>query len=288
MLNGATYAEEGAFWPTTEAVFDVNLSSKAIKFRNCEMHAHIDFGFEIGGHELGNYKIVFKAIQSQDATYQASNSDATVKDNASVYGRVTSNGTKMGSNKKINTMNPGSAEVQWTTYEYKLSDFYDDGESIDGINIWINRKCTTGFIYVDDFRLIQSTNYPRYCTPARVMVTGITHTEYNVGDTFEFDGTISVLFSDGYVTTVPTDDSHVTITSPDMSTSGTPCLWRATWPTTASSPSSSSWRTPGSRCSPTTRRRRAAPWRSSCSTATTTSPTGRRRTSPTLRNAPAR
>ena len=220
MLNGATYAEEGAFWPTSEAVYDENLSTKAIKFRNCEMHAHIEFGFEIGGHELGNYKISFKVMQSQDATYQASNSDATVKDNASVYGKLTSKGVKMGANIKTNTMAPGSEEATWTTVEKYLSDFYDDGESVDGINIWINRKCTTGFIYVDDFRLIQSSSYPRYCTPARVTVSDVTKLEFEAGDDFEFDGTIKVLFSDGYETTVQADDPNVSITAPDMSTSG--------------------------------------------------------------------
>ena len=221
MLNGATYAEAGAFWPTEEAVYDANYSSKAIKFKNCEMHAHIEFGTEIKGHELGNYKVVFKALVSEDATYQASNSDATVKDNASVYGRLTSQGTKMGSNKKLNTMAPGAADPQWTTVEYNLADMYDDGESVDGINIWINRKCTTGFIYVDDFRLVQSSSYPRYATPSQVKVTGVTKTEYNVGDIFEFDGTVTVLFSDGYEAEVPVNDPNLTITEPDMSTSGT-------------------------------------------------------------------
>lgn len=221
MLNKATYDEAGAFWPTEEKVYDAERSSKAIKYRNMEMHAHIEFGFTIGGHELGNYKIVFKAVPSEDATYQASASDATVKDNASVYGRVTSNGTKMGSNQKLNTMAPGSAESQWETVEVKLSKFYDDGESIDGINIWINRKCTTGFIYVDDFRLVHDDGYPRYCTPARVTVSGVTRTEYEVNDPFEFDGTITVLFSDGYETVIAQDDPNLTIEAPDMTSSGT-------------------------------------------------------------------
>ena len=221
MLNGATYDEAGAFWPTEEAVYDANYSSKAIKFKNCEMHAHIEFGTEIKGHELGNYKVVFKALVSEDATYQASNSDATVKDNASVYGRLTSKDTKMGANKKLNTMAPGAADPQWTTVEYNLADMYDDGESVDGINIWINRKCTTGFIYVDDFRLVQSSGYPRYATPSRVTVTGITKTEFEFGEAFAFDGSVSVLFSDGYEGSVANDDPNLTITEPDMSTAGT-------------------------------------------------------------------
>lgn len=221
MLNGATYAEAGAFWPTEEAVYDANYSSKAIKFKNCEMHAHIEFGFEIKGHELGNYKVVFKALVSEDATYQASNSDATVKDNASVYGRLTSQGTKMGANKKLNTMAPGAADPQWTTVEYNLAEMYDDGESVDGINIWINRKCTTGFIYVDDFRLVQSSGYPRYATPSRITVSGITKTEFEFGEAFAFDGSVSVLFSDGYEGPVANDDPNLTIAEPDMSTAGT-------------------------------------------------------------------
>ena len=166
MLNGATYAEAGAFWPTDEAVFDPNLSSKAIKYRNVEMHAHMEFGFEIGGHEIGNYKIVFKARPSDDATYQASATDATVKDNASVYGRVTSKGTKVGANKKLNTMAVGSPETAWETVEYNLADLYDDGESIDGINIWINRKCTTGFIYVDASAAPSRRSVSRRTVPA--------------------------------------------------------------------------------------------------------------------------
>lgn len=221
MLNVATYDEAGAFWPTEEAVYNPTLSSKAIKFKNCEMHAHIEFGFTIGGHEIGNYKVVFKAVQSEDATYQASNSDATVKSDVSVYGRLTSNGTKMGANKKLNTMAPGSEGVTWTTYEYNLADMYDDGESVDGINIWINRKCTTGFIYVDDFRLVQSSGYPKFCTPSRVFVTGVSQTQYNVGDTFVFDGTVSVLFSDGYQCEIALDDPKLSITEPNMSSSGT-------------------------------------------------------------------
>ena len=221
MLNGATYAEAGAFWPTEEAVYDANYSSKAIKFKNCEMHAHIEFGFEIKGHEIGNYKLVFKALPSQDATYQASASDATVKDNASVYGRLTKQGTKVGANKKLNTMAPGAEGTLWETVEYNLADLYDDGDSIDGINIWINRKCTTGFIYVDDFRLVQSSGYPRYATPSAVHVTGISQTEYNVGDVFNFDGTISVLFSDGYEEVVAYDDPYLSISEPNMSSSGT-------------------------------------------------------------------
>ena len=220
-LNGATYAEAGAFWPTDEEVFDENYSSKSIKYRNVEMHAYVDFGFEVKGYELGNYKLTFKAKPSEDATYQASASDPTVKDNCSVYGRLISNGTKLGANKKLNTMSVGSSESQWETVEMNLAEMYDEGESVNGVNLWINRKCTTGFIYVDDFRLVQSSGYPRYATPSKISVSGVTKLEFTAGDTFEFDGEVTALFSDGFEEVIANDDPNLTITAPDMSSAGT-------------------------------------------------------------------
>ena len=118
-------------------------------------------------------------------------------------------------------MAPGAEGSQWQTVEYYLSDMYDDGGSIDGINIWINRKCTTGFIYVDDFRLVQSSGYPRYATPSQITVTDIEKTEFEAGEEFELNATIKVLFSDGYETEVALDDEYLSVSAPDMSTAGT-------------------------------------------------------------------
>ena len=221
MFNGATYAEEGAFWHSEEEVFDANYSSKSIKFVNYDMHAHIDFGFGIEGYELWNYTLVFKVKPSDNATYQKTKTDTTPYDTNPVYVRFMSGNTKLGSNTNVYEIPTGTEGAEWHELAINIGEYYDDGATVDGININVHRYCATGAVYMDDFRIVQSSSYPRTPSISALYVNNVQTTEFEVDDAFVFDGEVSGLFSDGFTGPIANDDPNLSITEPDMTSSGT-------------------------------------------------------------------
>ena len=222
LFNTMTPTEEGAYYSETEQLFDSTLSTKAYKMRNQELSGRIHFGFPVASYQARYTKLSFRFKLDSDVTFSYTESGTTKdKTDMSFYARPISDGNKVGINYKINTF---ETQAEWTTVEFYLGDMMgDDIADVSEINFWINRKITGGFVYIDDFRLIQSTRYPVENTiyTIELVENSVQKTEFEVGDTFVFGGQVKVIFTDYSEETVDESDNRLSVDAPDISTSGT-------------------------------------------------------------------
>jgi len=114
-------------------------------------------------------------------------------------------------------------QTEWVNVEMDLIDFFAAADAatvdIDGINVWISHKCSEGCVVFDDFRLIQKDNYPVACALDSISLSEYS-TEYDRGTVFSYDGKITAYYNDGSTKEISSDSEGVTISEPDLTTSG--------------------------------------------------------------------
>ena len=217
----AVSEEDGPFYRQSDELYNSNLSTKAVKMRNFEAPGLIDLKCNIASYQARYTKFSFKFKLDHGVTFQSKESGQWVdKSNMSFFVRPYIGNQKYGINYKINTF---AEQDDWTTVEFYLGDMMgDDIVDITTFRFWINRKLSNGFVYVDDFRMTQSNRYPVENTIYTVSVVdgSVPKTEFNVGETFAFGGSIKVVYTDYLEEIYDESDERVSITAPDMSTSG--------------------------------------------------------------------
>lgn len=218
-FNYVSSAEDnGYFHRRTNEVFDENYSNKSIGIRLKECSVRVDLGTTLTEEEVKYYQVSFKVCPTEDAVFNYAKDDPTVVNEIGVYVKSVLGDKTVGAHKKVVTINH---DVVWTEVTVDLITLFDDGISqMNAFNVWLNRYCATGAIVFDDFRLIQKSNYPVACTLSSISVSGMT-TEYMKNAEFTFDGVITAHYSDYYSEVISNDDPNVSISSPNMASSGT-------------------------------------------------------------------
>ncbi|MBO4856692.1 MAG: hypothetical protein J5511_04940, partial [Bacilli bacterium] len=218
-FNHVSSGEQNAYFHRrTEEVFDTRYSNKSIGIRLKECSVTVDLGTTLSEEEVKYYQVSFKVCPTENAVIHYSKTDETVQTELGIYTKPVLNGQTVGAHKKVATI---ANEVAWTTVTVDLITFFDDGlSSMNAFNVWLNRYCAEGAIVFDDFRLIQKNTYPVPYALTSITLDGMT-TEYIKNSTFEFDGVITAHYSDYTEVFVGLDNSNLTITSPNMSSSGT-------------------------------------------------------------------
>ena len=223
-IHSANSDEENVYFVKNDEVFlDNDRSNLSIGIRLKECSVNIQFGTTLKEAEIKNYVLEFYVRPTDNATYQQSRTDATVSSTVGVYAKPTSEGrATVGAHKKVvdgiitpSAENPAS----WTKVTIDIITMFDGGLNggIKGMNVWLNRYCTTGFVLFDDFRLVQKDSYPFANRLDYIVAEGMT-TQYSKGDTFTFDGTVKAYYTNWSSKDIATDDLEIAI--PDMSTSG--------------------------------------------------------------------
>ena len=218
-FNHVSSGEQNAYFHRrTEEIFDERYSNKSIGIRLKECSVTVDLGTTLSEEEVKYYQVSFKVCPTENAVIHYSKDDHTVQSEIGIYSKPALNGETVGAHKKVVTI---ANEVAWTTVTVDLITFFDDGlSSMNAFNVWLNRYCAEGAIVFDDFRLIQKNTYPVPYALTSIALDGMT-TEYIKNDTFEFDGVITAHYSDYSETYIGLDNSNLTISAPNMSSSGT-------------------------------------------------------------------
>lgn len=223
-IHSANSDEENVYFVKNDKVFlDNDRSNLSIGIRLKECSVNIQFGTTLKEAEIKNYALEFYVRPTDNATYQQARDDATVSSTVGVYAKPTSEGrTTVGAHKKVvdgiitpSADNPAS----WTKVTIDIVTMFDDGlkGDIKGMNVWLNRYCTTGFVLFDDFRLVQKDSYPHENRLDYIVAEGMT-TDFNQNDIYSFDGTVKAYYTDWSSKTV--DNADLEIEAPDMTTSG--------------------------------------------------------------------
>ena len=218
-FNHVSSDENNAYFHRrTDEVFDANYSNKSIGIRLKECSVTVDLGTTLSKEEVTNYQVSFKICPTENAVIHYSKDDETVQSEIGVYCKPVSGENTVGAHQKVVTI---PNQVNWTTVNVDLSIFFADGaSSINAFNVWLNRYCAEGAIVFDDFRLIQKNTYPVPYALTSISVSDMT-TSFIKNSTFEFDGVITAHYSDYSETYVSLDNSNLTISEPNMSSSGT-------------------------------------------------------------------
>ena len=154
LLKTASSEEGNAYFHyRTNEVFDENASNRSMGIRLLECSVKIEFGTTISVSELKYYKFQFHVLPTADATYTASKTDTTPKENCGIYVKAVNGNTRVGVHKNLGYV---THETTWQTLSVNLGDlFTEDATSIDAMHVWISRYCPTGAVCFDDFRLVQ-------------------------------------------------------------------------------------------------------------------------------------
>ena len=212
-FNHVSSGENNAYYHRrTEEVFDKNYSTKSIGIRLGECSVRVDFGTTLRAAEVKYYKVAFKFIPLEGVVYEG-------RSNNGVYMKPVTGETTVG--KHLKHSEYAEHQTEWVSVEKDLIDFFADGglTDIDGLNVWLSAKCTEGCVVFDDFRLIQKTNYPVEKALESISASGMT-LEFERGGTFAFNGVVTANYTDGSSKTIANDDENLTISAPDLSSSG--------------------------------------------------------------------
>ena len=222
--------EEGAAYKREET-YDAERSNKSIGLRSQEIYAHINFGFAISASELKNYTISFKykPYNVNEYIYKEAGVDYDC-DSVGIYMKPINGTTRLGDHKKLASVEKTGdwetftlANEECTNGDNLAERFFISGseQEITGVDIWLSTRVvgpesSFACVLIDDFRLIQLDTYPVECVLTDIQISGMT-TQFNVGDTFVFDGVITAHYSDASTAVIALDNPGLTISSPDMS-----------------------------------------------------------------------
>ena len=218
-FNYVSSSEDNAYFHRrTEEVFDERYSNKSIGIRLKECSVRVDLGTTLTPEEVKYYQVSFKVCPTSDAVFHQAKDDATEVSEIGVYVKSVLGTSSVGTHKKVVTINH---DLVWTDVTVDLITLFPDNISeMDAFHVWLNRYCASGAVVFDDFRITQKSNYPVPYALTSLSVSGMT-TEYTKNATFNFDGVITAHYSDYYSEVIANDDPNVTISSPNMASSGT-------------------------------------------------------------------
>jgi|GEM_PF-5033315 len=220
LFNTTHSPENNAYFHKSTQVWNPLVSTKGIGITMGDNGGvFVDLGFTIPFYQVPFYQFSFKAKPAEGTTYEKVE-DHTPKTESAIFVKAAYQGATKeetaGTHKSLFTTM--SDQTEWVSYTVQLTELFpsEDYVDISMIKIWNHRKCTTGSIYYDDFRLIQTYDFPCYneAKLEKVWVEDVNATEFNQGDPFQFDGKIFAEYTNRKVVEIPSDDPRVTITPP--------------------------------------------------------------------------
>ena len=238
LVKSVSQDEEGGFYKRSE-VYDEQYSTGSIGERNQEISAKFDFGFELPAREVPFYtfQVKYKPLNVVKYDHTKEGGAHEDRETAKIYAKLLYHGATVGVHKNFATV--GLTSEGWLSFtlndetvgedkgNFATYFLNDELTAVDGIKIWIDSKVVgTGnegefaCVLFDDIRVVQKSVYPLNYSLESVAVSEMT-TEFTKGDTFTFDGKITATYRDGSTGVIPNDNAGVSISSPDMSTSGT-------------------------------------------------------------------